>query len=65
MLSADSVFKLWVRASIGLLAAFVVWNYVPILIPLAVVGGALGLFALGVRKLAARVRAGRDDQRAD
>jgi hypothetical protein len=60
-MSADQLFKVWVRVSAALLAAFIVWNFVPILIPLVVVGGALAIFTILVRKLAEYVRDRRGD----
>jgi hypothetical protein len=64
-MTADRVFKLWVRASVGLLVAFVVWNYVPILIPLAVICGGLALFTMGVKRLAVHYRSNGDHPPAD
>lgn len=55
-MTADLILKYWIQLSLVLALTFVVWNYIPILIPLAVVGGTLAAFTLLVRRLADRYR---------
>lgn len=53
-MTADLVFKIWIRVSVAAAAAFLVWTYVPILVPLGIIVAILAAFTWGVRRLAVR-----------
>jgi hypothetical protein len=46
-----SILKLWLTASAVLAGGWLVWNYAPILIPLAAVALAFGLLTFGIVRI--------------